>query len=131
MRPIRYIRIRIYQTLRSAQLERAHESGPWKARLRWRLDTQPAEKWREQVGLPIAEGLAHGCSRVTADQTGLADWLTAHGHIVLPAGQTTEGLALGIIAALRLRRKPESVIGDLPAVDGRLAADDWLFADVN
>jgi len=39
-------------------------------------------------------------------------------------------LALGIIAALGLRRKPESVIGDVPAVDGRPAADDWLFADV-
>jgi glycosyltransferase involved in cell wall biosynthesis len=35
-------------------------------------------RWREQIGLPLVEGLAHGCRVVTTTETGLAEDL--HGH---------------------------------------------------
>jgi glycosyltransferase involved in cell wall biosynthesis len=93
------------------------------------LPSQPAPGWREQVGLPICEGLAHGCAIVTSTETGLADWLGAHGHALVHPGQSAEVLARALLAALRQDRSAGSVLGDLPATDGRLAADDWLFTE--
>jgi len=91
------------------------------------LPSQPAPGWREQVGLPICEGLAHGCTIVTSTETGLADWLGAHGHTLVRPEVPAEALARALVAALRQDRSADSVLGDLPPTDGRLAADDWLF----
>jgi glycosyltransferase involved in cell wall biosynthesis len=96
------------------------------------LASQPTAGWREQVGLPIVEGLAHGCRVVTTDQTGLAGWLREHadrGHRVVPAGGSGADLAAAVLAALTTPTGdgPGSVLADLPVRDGRLAADDWLF----
>jgi glycosyltransferase involved in cell wall biosynthesis len=93
------------------------------------LPSQPTPRWREQVGLPIVEALAHGCTVVTTDETGLAEWLTDHGHVVVPGTADAGRLATAVTAALRQRRAPHSVLGDLPEVDGRLAADAWMFAE--
>jgi glycosyltransferase involved in cell wall biosynthesis len=93
------------------------------------LWSQPSPTWREQVGLPLVEGLSHGCTAVTTTETGLADWLEAHGHVVAhddPASPAV--LARSIGAALDAGRSADSVLADLPERDGRLAADDFLFA---
>ncbi|WP_432544516.1 glycosyltransferase [Kineococcus sp. SYSU DK002] len=92
------------------------------------LPSQPQPGWREQLGLPLTEALAHGCTVVTTDETGLAPWLRAHGHTVVPAGGSPGELAGAVAAALRAARPAAGVLADLPARDGRLAADDWLFA---
>jgi glycosyltransferase involved in cell wall biosynthesis len=89
------------------------------------LPSQPTADWREQVGLPIVEALAHGCQIVTTTQTGLATWLAEHGHDVVAPGCTPQELADAVVHALRAVPAP----GELPALDGRLAADAWLFAD--
>jgi glycosyltransferase involved in cell wall biosynthesis len=94
------------------------------------LLSQPGQTWREQVGLPIVEGLAHGCSIVTTQETGLAHWLKLHGHLVVSQETSAEGLAQGIVHELERRRSSESVLAHLPEVDGRLYADEWLFAGV-
>jgi glycosyltransferase involved in cell wall biosynthesis len=91
------------------------------------LPSQPAPGWREQVGLPICEGLAHGCSIVATTETGLAGWLLAHGHRVLAPGDSDERIADALEAALRQGRPASSVLADLPGTDGRLDADTWLF----
>lgn len=88
------------------------------------LFSQPTPRWREQVGLPIVEGLAHGCRIVTSDQTGLADWLRIHEHQVLPP--TAPAGALGQAILLTLDPSPLNS-GPLPEVDGRRSADDWLL----
>jgi glycosyltransferase involved in cell wall biosynthesis len=93
------------------------------------LPSQPAPGWREQVGLPICEGLAHGCSIVTSTETGLADWLGAHGHSVISPADSAESLATALLAALRQNRSAASVLDDLPDTDGRLVADTWLFSE--
>jgi glycosyltransferase involved in cell wall biosynthesis len=93
------------------------------------LPSQPTSTWREQVGLPIIEGLSHGCAVVTTTETGLASWLERHGHTVIGAGGSPHELADAVIAALDASRSATSVLADLPEVDGRLAADRWLFAD--
>ncbi|GAA4752528.1 hypothetical protein GCM10023328_39670 [Modestobacter marinus] len=91
------------------------------------LLSQRTPTWREQVGLPVVEGLAHGCTVVTTEETGLADWLAGHGHEVLPAGAPVAEVAAGLVRSLRARRPAASVLADLPHRDGRLAADEWMF----
>lgn len=93
------------------------------------LMSQPSPTWREQVGLPIVEGLSHGCEIVTTTETGIASWLSAHGHGVLDATCTSpQQLAAAVTRALESSRTPRQVLADLPPVDGRLAADRWMFA---
>jgi glycosyltransferase involved in cell wall biosynthesis len=91
------------------------------------LLSQPTALWREQVGLPIVEGLGHGCAVVTTDQTGLAGWLADHGHAVLAPDAPPEQTAAAIVADIRNNRPATDILSHLPAVDGRLAADAWLF----
>ncbi|MBC9226839.1 glycosyltransferase [Aeromicrobium sp. 636] len=84
-------------------------------------------EWVEQIGLPIVEGLAHGCVIVTTRETGLSPWLEEHGHVVINSASRTE-LAAAILAALQTSKAPSEVLMDLPEKDPRLAADDWLEA---
>lgn len=85
--------------------------------------------WREQVGLPIAEALAQGCTVVTTDETGIAPWLRAHGHHVVSEDAVDGELTGALIAALTSRRTPEDVWRDLPDRDGREAARAWMYAN--
>ncbi|GAA3763603.1 hypothetical protein GCM10022240_14960 [Microbacterium kribbense] len=85
--------------------------------------------WREQVGLPILEGLSHGCTIVTTTETGLGDWLTKTGHIVVDPDAIPEQVGLALLHALKSPLQKNEVKRTLPAVDGRVAADLWLFAD--
>lgn len=93
------------------------------------LLSQRSPRWREQVGLPVVEGLAHGCAVVASTETGLADWLAGHGHRVLDPDCGPELLAQAVVAALTEGRSAGDVLGDLPAVDGRRTADEWLLPD--
>ena len=92
------------------------------------LPSQPTVRWREQVGLPIVEGLSVGCEIVTTDETGLAEWLERHGHRVLVTPTPVSLFAEAVIAALRDDRGPAQILATLPTVDGRRAAEDWLLA---
>ncbi len=94
------------------------------------LASQPQPAWREQVGLPIVEALAYGCTVVTTDQTGLAEWLAEHGHQVISTADSVPDLAGAVAAALHTPVPIDQVLASLPARDARLAADDWLFAGV-
>ncbi len=91
------------------------------------LLSTPYRGWREQVGLPVVEALSHGCEVVTTDQTGLASWLVAHGHGVVPPEQPALA-ADAVVEALGARRDPQHVLDALPDRDGRLEADRWMFA---
>jgi glycosyltransferase involved in cell wall biosynthesis len=84
--------------------------------------------WREQVGLPIVEGLAHGCTVVTTDETGIADWLRRNGHGVIPAASVGELLASVITEAAARPLDARAVCASLPRQDSRLEADSWMFA---
>ncbi|MCU1526547.1 MAG: hypothetical protein JWP75_310 [Frondihabitans sp.] len=89
----------------------------------------PDGRWREQIGLPIKEGLSRGLTIVTTEQTGLAPWLAASGHHVValarPAVFEAE-LATALIAALERPLSRSAVRASLPRVDGRLRSDAWL-----
>ena len=91
------------------------------------LPSQSTPIWREQVGLPIVEGLAHGCSIVTTTETGLASWLAGHRHSVLAPGCSAVELAEAIRHQLDMATPRSHVTATLPEQDGRLAADSWLF----
>ena len=62
-------------------------------------------------------------------ETGLAGWLADHGHQVLPPGAGPAEVAEAIRQALTGSLTPQQILSTLPAVDGRLAADAWLFGD--
>lgn len=89
------------------------------------LLSQKMPDWREQVGLPIVEGLAHGCRIVTTGETGLASWLNDHDHHVLAPGSDAILIASAVANAIDMP-DGEAVLKDLPPIDGRLAADAWL-----
>lgn len=84
-------------------------------------------RWREQIGLPIHEGLLAGCTIVTTTETGLAAWLCERGHLVVAPGHSA-ALADAIVAALETPLDREGVRASLPQEEGRVAANRWLNA---
>lgn len=93
------------------------------------LPAQRMPGWREQVGLPLVEGLSYGCTVVTTTETGLAAWLGQRGHQVIQADGSVPTLIEALVAALEQPLEPGAVLASLPLEDGRLAADAWLFAE--
>ncbi len=91
------------------------------------LPSQKSATWREQVGLPIVEGLGHGCTIVATTQTGLASWLSENGHTALDPDCSPRSLSEALIAVLKHPMDKDTVCRQLPNRDGRLEADDWLF----
>ena len=91
------------------------------------LLSQRTARWREQVGLPLVEGLSHGCSVLASSETGLSPWLIEHGHGVLDPAAGPDLVAAAIADLLVARRPPRAVLSDLPSQDGRLAADAFMF----
>jgi glycosyltransferase involved in cell wall biosynthesis len=85
-------------------------------------------RWREQIGLPIGEGLQAGLTVVTTDETGLADWLGEHGHRVCAVADVSQQLAPALHEALSQPIPADAVRSSLPEVPGRIAADHWLHS---
>jgi len=83
-------------------------------------------RWREQIGLPIGEGLQDGLTVVTSDETGLAEWLRDNGHYVIPAERLSSELAKILVGALAHPLPSDVVKNSLPTLPGRIAADHWL-----
>jgi glycosyltransferase involved in cell wall biosynthesis len=90
--------------------------------------SQPSALWKEQIGLPILEGLGFGLEIVASSETGISRWLGEHGHHVLAPDAPDADLVEAIVQALESSRLPSTVADDLPHLDGRLAADQWLYA---
>ncbi|NRD08062.1 glycosyltransferase [Rathayibacter agropyri] len=90
----------------------------------------PEGRWREQIGLPIKEGLSFGLTVVTTQQTGLANWLEDRGHTVIPIDndpqQFNHLLADALINALDVPLPRVEVRASLPAREGRYEADAWM-----
>lgn len=90
------------------------------------LPSRREGRWREQIGLSIVEGLAHGCHIVATPDTGLADWLRRNGHTVLPDQFSTADLERALHKTAKTRLSPHTVWNSLPPLGGRLAAEDWM-----
>jgi glycosyltransferase involved in cell wall biosynthesis len=91
------------------------------------LPSRREGRWREQIGFSIVEGLAHGCHVVATPDTGLSGWLSRHGHDVLPEDFTVADLVYALRRAANTRLSPEMVEESLPPIDGRMAAEDWMY----
>ncbi|MBF4633038.1 glycosyltransferase family 4 protein [Agreia pratensis] len=85
-------------------------------------------RWREQIGLPIVEGLSRGLTIVTTDETGLASWLRTAGHVVLASPSAPAELSRGVLVALSDPLPKQQVIASLPDEEGRVRAAHWLLA---
>ncbi|KQU29520.1 hypothetical protein ASH04_17260 [Rhodococcus sp. Leaf233] len=90
------------------------------------LLSQSTPRWREQIGLPIMEGLAHGCEIITTDQTGYAEWLGANGHTVVSQDVDYRRLAEVILSKIRYPRPPAQIIASLPLTSPRHDFDRWM-----
>jgi glycosyltransferase involved in cell wall biosynthesis len=82
-------------------------------------------RWREQTGLPIREALQRGLTVVTTTETGLAAWLSDHGHQVVGPGDSS-GLATALESAINAPLDRRAVAGSLPLEDGEYVATRWL-----
>lgn len=91
------------------------------------LLSQPHPRWREQVGLPITEGLSHGCLLVASTQTGIADWLAGHGHFTIDPAASVAEISRAVCGALDSPKSPAEVVADLPEETTRITADRWLM----
>ena len=70
-------------------------------------------RWREQIGLPLVEGLAHGCRVVTTTETGLAGDLDGHPLVTF----TTPGDPVSLAEGLRRVMDADD--------DGAAGAPEW------
>lgn len=109
------LRERIYEVLASSQV--------------LVLPSRRTSTWREQVGLPIVEGLSFGCTIVTTSETGLASWLSEHGHFVVDEVEIASQLVRTLSGAILSPLSPDVVLASLPREDQRVAADHWLSED--
>jgi glycosyltransferase involved in cell wall biosynthesis len=82
---------------------------------------------REQIGLPILEGLGHGCEIVATSETGLAAWLSDHEHAVVAPDAPAADVAHEVAAAFARAATRHGSLPDLPREDQRIAADRWLL----
>ena len=91
------------------------------------LLSKPHPHCREQIGLPILEGLSHGCEVVTTSETGLADWLAGHDHQVVRPSATPSAVAESIVTALDRAGRRSGSLPDLPPTDQRIVAEAWMM----
>lgn len=91
------------------------------------LLSESTPRWREQVGLPIVEGLSHGCEIIATEETGLADYLSSEHHSIVKDPSNPDAVAHAILGALSSRRLPNEIIDCLPVHDSRQAAEKWLY----
>ncbi|MCU1691535.1 MAG: glycosyl transferase group 1 [Frankiales bacterium] len=85
------------------------------------LPSRRVDGWREQIGLSLVEGLAHGCRLLTTDETGLAEGLGPE-HVVVAAG-SAEALTDGLRA---LGPPPASKVLPGSDDDSRQQVQHWL-----
>lgn len=90
------------------------------------LLSQSVPRWREQIGLPIMEGLAHGCEIISTDQTGYAEWLEINGHIVTEEKIDYTDLADRVREMISNSRDPQEIIKTLPSTSSRQSFDKWM-----
>ncbi|WP_369792675.1 glycosyltransferase [Williamsia sp. D3] len=93
------------------------------------LLSQPNERWREQLGLPIFEAVAHGAEVIASAESGLAGWLQNNGHAVLEAHASPAELGASINLLLQSPRDPAVILAQLPETHGRISADRWLVRE--
>lgn len=91
------------------------------------LLSQPSSLWKEQIGLPIVEGLSFGLEIIASNESGISEWLRDNEHVVLEPSSSDDDLVEGIVKALKSARTHSEVAAALPDIDGRLEADKWLF----
>jgi len=86
--------------------------------------------WKEQIGLPIIEGLSHGCEIVATTESGISEWLANYRHQVLDSDYSSAELVEAMSKAITSDRPREEITHALPQKDGRTVAEEWMFNEV-
>jgi glycosyltransferase involved in cell wall biosynthesis len=90
------------------------------------LLSQPTPTWREQLGLPVLEGLSFGCNIVCTDETGIATQLIDLGHAVVDSRSSPAEIADAVVRTMSAPIPAAKILSTLPVRDGRLEAQLWL-----
>ena len=87
------------------------------------LPSRRVPGWREQIGLSLVEGLAHGCRLLTTTESGLAEGLAGTAHVVVAPDE-----AAALADGLRRVTAPGAADKALPGreEDSRRQALRWL-----
>jgi len=87
-------------------------------------------RWREQIGLPLVEGLAHGCRVVTTTETGLAADLLGHPQVTFTAPGDPQSLADGLRRATDPEHRAAEPTADVAGREGYTKRDvvQWWLA---
>jgi hypothetical protein len=64
---------------------------------------------------------------VTTTETGLAEWLTEHGHAVVRPDATAVEVADAIASAIDRAGQRRGSLAELPSTDQRTVADRWML----
>lgn len=80
-------------------------------------------RWREQIGLPLVEGLAHGCRVVTTTETGLASDLSGHPRVTFTTPGDPRSLADGLRRAIDSENRGAGVAPDVAVPEGYTKKD--------
>jgi hypothetical protein len=64
---------------------------------------------------------------VTTTETGLADWLAAHGHATLAPSASPDEVASAIESAFLRAAARHGSLSELPDSDQRIEADRWMM----
>lgn len=87
------------------------------------LPSKRVPRWREQIGVSLLEGEAHGCLLVASSESGLArEFAARSGAIVVPPNSTAD-LVRALTASFRT--KPRVRRG---STDGRAAVEEYLHS---
>ena len=88
-------------------------------------------RWREQIGLPLVEGLAHGCRVVTTTETGLAEDLLGHPLVTVTEPGDPSSLVDGLRRAMDAAEHDGGVAPEARGAEGHTKSDIvqwWLSA---
>lgn len=89
------------------------------------LPSRRTARWREQQGLPVIEGLQHGCAIVMSSESGLVPLLKGRHDVFVVPPEDSEGLAAALLAAYSLKGRSRNRDPHVAHVD-RLRERLWV-----
>lgn len=89
------------------------------------LLSNETKSWKEQIGLPILEGLSHGCWIISSDSTGISGWLEKNNNMIIST--ESKNFADEVIKFIASKDgKIFDAKNILPKFSGRKIANDFL-----
>jgi glycosyltransferase involved in cell wall biosynthesis len=90
------------------------------------LPSRRAGAWKEQIGLPLEEGLSHMCSLIAPEDSGLSTFLKENNQQILKPCFSVDDLVVALRSTMN-NPVPVSAL-KLPIHQQRVVAESWLLS---